>query len=175
MDNLVTIQNLIYEIRGQKIMLDSDLAKLYGVETSRLNEAVKRNIKRFPSNFRFQLTKEEYETLTSQIAISKKQGGRRYLPYAFTEQGVAMLSSVLNSEQAIQINIQIMNTFVQVRNYVLNKFDNIKEIEELKTMLLLHIKNTDNKFKQTDKIIQSIINILNNFIEKPKETKRIGF
>lgn len=175
MDNLVTIQNLIYEIRGQKIMLDSDLAKLYGVETSRLNEAVKRNIKRFPSNFRFQLTKEEYETLTSQIAISKKQGGRRYLPYAFTEQGVAMLSSVLNSEQAIQINIQIMNTFVQVRNYVLNKFDNIKEIEELKTMLLLHIKNTDNKFKQTDKTIQSIINILNNFIEKPKETKRIGF
>ena len=153
MDNLVTIQNLIYEIRGQKIMLDSDLAKLYGVETSRLNEAVKRNIKRFPSNFRFQLTKEEYETLTSQIAISKKQGGRRYLPYAFTEQGVAMLSSVLNSEQAIQINIQIMNTFVQVRNYVLNKFDNIKEIEELKTMLLLHIKNTDNKFKQTDKTI----------------------
>ncbi len=175
MDNLVTIQNLIYEIRGQKIMLDSDLAKLYGVETSRLNEAVKRNIKRFPSNFRFQLTKEEYETLTSQIAISKKQGGRRYLPYAFTEQGVAMLSSVLNSEQAIQINIQIMNTFVQVRNYVLNKFDNTKEIEELKTMLLLHIKNTDNKFKQTDKTIQSIINILNNFIEKPKETKRIGF
>lgn len=175
MDNLVTIQNLIYEIRGQKIMLDSDLAKLYGVETSRLNEVVKRNIKRFPSNFRFQLTKEEYETLTSQIAISKKQGGRRYLPYAFTEQGVAMLSSVLNSEQAIQINIQIMNTFVQVRNYVLNKFDNTKEIEELKTMLLLHIKNTDNKFKQTDKTIQSIINILNNFIEKPKETKRIGF
>ena len=89
-NDLVQIRNLIYEIRGQKVMLDSDLAALYEVPTYRLNESVKRNIKRFPSNFMFQLTKDEYDTLISQIAISKNtRGGRRFMPYAFTEQGVA--------------------------------------------------------------------------------------
>lgn len=91
-NDLIPIQNLIYEIRGHKVMLDSDLALLYGVPTFRLNEAVKRNIKRFPINFMFQLTKDEYNSLTSQFAISKsKRGGRRFMPYVFTEQGVAML------------------------------------------------------------------------------------
>ena len=105
-NELIQIQNLIYEIRGYKVMLDSDLAALYGVQAYRLNEAVKRNIKRFPENFMFQLTKDEYLGLISQIAISKNtRGGRRFLPYVFTEQGVAMLSSVLNSEKAIQTNI----------------------------------------------------------------------
>lgn len=169
------IENKIFVIRNQKVMIDSDLAKLYGVETFRLNEAVKRNINRFPSNFMFQLTKEEYETLTSQFAMSKKRGGRRTLPYVFTEQGVAMLSSVLNSERAIQINIQIMNTFVKLRQYALAQTSKENELVELKKMLMLHIENTDNKLAQHDKAIGQIINVLNNLIETPKETKKIGF
>ena len=123
MNEIVKIQNLIYEIRGFKVMLDSDLAKLYGVETRVLNQSVKRNLERFPDNFMFQLTPDEFQLLISQIVISKnpneKRGGRQKLPYVFTEQGVAMLSSVLRSKQAIQTNIQIMNTFVKVRHFVL--------------------------------------------------------
>ena len=131
-NDLIPIQNLIYEIRGHKVMLDSDLALLYGVPTFRLNEAVKRNIKRFPINFMFQLTKDEYNSLTSQFAISKsKRGGRRFMPYVFTEQGVAMLSSVLNSEKAIQINIQIMNTFVQMRQWAISNKEFSQRLLEL--------------------------------------------
>ena len=105
--------NKIYLVRRQKVMLDKDLAELYGVTTGNLNLAVKRNIRRFPDDFIFQLTKEEYETLILQNAISKKpaRGGTRKLPYAFTEQGVSMLSGVLNSEIAIQVHIQISSTF----------------------------------------------------------------
>lgn len=103
-------------IRGQKVMLDFDLAELYGVSTGRLNERVSRNKKRFPEDFMFRLTKEETESLRSQFATSNVgRGGRRYLPQAFTEQGVAMLSSVLNSEQAIEVNISIMRAFVRLR------------------------------------------------------------
>src|SRR5947209_893498 len=110
------IERRIYLIRGQKVMIDTDLAELYGVPTFRLNEAVKRNKKRFPEDFMFQLTKEEEESLTSQIAISKTgRGGRRTHPYAFMEQGVAMLSSVLKSERAIEVNIAIMRAFVKLR------------------------------------------------------------
>lgn len=172
---LLPVENLIYEIRQQRVMLDSDLAKLYGVETGRLNEAVKRNISRFPENFMFQLTPEEYETLISQFAISKKRGGRRFMPYVFTEQGVAMLSSVLRSEQAIQVNIKIMNTFVALRKYAMQSSLKNKEIEDLRKILMLHIENTENKFNQNEKTVKSIINVLNNLIEKPRETKRIGF
>ena len=104
------IQNKIYTIRNQQVMLDSDLALMYQVETKRLNERVKRNIARFPENFCFQLTKDEYDNLRSQIATSSEEyGGRRYLPYVFTEQGIAMLSAVLNSETAINVSIKIMN------------------------------------------------------------------
>lgn len=103
------IERRIYLIRAQKVMIDSDLADLYGVATFRLNESVKRNRKRFPADFMFQLNRKEADVLTSQIAMSKKgRGGRRTLPYAFTEQGVAMLSSVLNSERAIEVNIAVM-------------------------------------------------------------------
>ena len=111
------IERNIYLIRGQKVMLDSDLAKLYGVETFNLNKAVKRNISRFPQDFMFQLTKEEADSLRFQIGLSKAEGrgGRRYLPYAFTEQGVAMLSSVLRSDRAVQVNIAIMRAFVKLR------------------------------------------------------------
>ena len=115
---LVRIQSLIYEIRGYKVMVDRDLAKLYGVETKVLNQAVKRNIKRFPEDFMFQLTHEE--CLRSQIVtLNTKQGHHlKYLPYAFTEQGVAMLSSVLRSDAAIEVNIRIMRAFVSIRNQI---------------------------------------------------------
>src|SRR5215212_11566538 len=110
------IERRIYLIRGQKVMVDFDLAELYGVTTSRLNEQVTRNRKRFPEDFMFRLTTEEAACLRSQFAISNiRRGGRRYLPCAFTEQGVAMLSSVLNSEQAIEVNIAIMRAFVRLR------------------------------------------------------------
>src|SRR3990172_9686373 len=109
------IERLILLIRGHKVMLDADLAELYGVETRSLIQAVKRNLSRFPTDFMFHLSDEEAKLLRSQIVISKKQrGGRRYLPYVFTEQGVAMLSSVLNSERAVEINIEIMRAFVRL-------------------------------------------------------------
>jgi hypothetical protein len=114
--SIALIERRIYLIRGQKVMIDSDLANLYGVPTFRLNEAIKRNRKRFPADFMFQLNKKETGVLTSQFAMSKKgRGGRRTFPYVFTEQGVAMLSSVLNSERAIQVNIAIMRAFVKLR------------------------------------------------------------
>lgn len=112
------IQNLIYLIRGQKVMLDSDLAKLYEVETKYLNKQVKRNIKRFPDDFMFKLSKEEFDILRCQIGTSSSEyGGRRYQPTVFTELGIAMLSSVLRSERAVTVNILIMRTFVKLRSY----------------------------------------------------------
>lgn len=141
---LQIIQNKIYEIRGQRVMFDFDLAELYGSETKRLKEAVRRNLKRFPSDFMFELTKEEFESLRSQIATSNKRGGTRYMPFAFTEQGVAMLSSVLNSESAIEINISIMRAFVTVRQYLSSINSTTKEIEELKQrMKMLEESNED--------------------------------
>lgn len=113
-------------------MLDFDLAELYGTETRVLKQAVKRNIKRFPTDFMFELTKEELYSLRSQIVTSNRRGGTRYMPFAFTEQGVAMLSSVLNNETAIEINISIMRAFVTVRQYLASANNPIKEIEELK-------------------------------------------
>ena len=131
---LERIESKILVIRGQKVLLDSDLAVLYDVSVGRLNEAVKRKIKRFPANFMFQLNSKEFSDLKSQSAIAKTgRGGRRTPPYAFTEQGVAMLSSVLNSERAIQVNIAIMNTFVNMRELLLNNSkmaEKLKDIEE---------------------------------------------
>ena len=136
MNQLQTIQSKIYEIRGQRVMLDRDLAELYQVETRVLNQAVKRNIERFPEDFMFQLTEEEWQILKSQIVISS-WGGIRKLPYAFTEQGVAMLSSVLRSNTAIQVNIHIMRAFIAVRQLVANPpVDKVslfqREVKELK-------------------------------------------
>jgi hypothetical protein len=169
------IQKMIHEIRGQKVMLDSDLAVLYEVETSNLNKAVKRNIERFPGDFMFQLTKEEWENLTFQNGISSKQhGGRRFMPYAFTEQGVAMLASVLNSPKAVVVNINIMRAFVQLRHYVLSQSKD-EQIAELRKLLMLHIENNDYKFSEQDKTIKQIIIALNNLIEHPPKTKTIGF
>jgi hypothetical protein len=135
------IERAIYLIRGQKVMLDADVAWLYGVSVGRLNEAVRRNINRFPADFMFQLTKDEFEemknklgrvNLKSQIAISSSGwGGRRHPPYAFTEQGVAMLSTVLRSDRAIQVNIEIMRAFVRLRRMLASNTDLERKLKEL--------------------------------------------
>ena len=135
--DLQLIQSKIYEIRGQGVMLDFDLAQMYGTETKVLKQAVKRNIKRFPTDFMFELNKEEFEFLRSQFVTSNQRGGTRYMPFAFTEQGVAMLSSILNSEVAIEINISIMRAFIAVRQLIANpppdKHSLLqKEVKELK-------------------------------------------
>ena len=127
------IQQKIFEIRGQKVMLDRDLAQMYGVETKRLNEQIKRNMKRFPEDFMFQLTKEEFQNLKSQFATSS-WGGTRKLPYVFTELGVAMLSSVLNSDIAIEINMDIMRAFITIRHRVLKVPTYI--VEEIKNKIV---------------------------------------
>jgi hypothetical protein len=129
--------NKIYFIRNEKIMLDRDLAELYGVETKRLNEQVKRNIDRFPEDFMFQLTEPEFENLKSQIATSS-WGGRRTLPYAFTEHGVLMLSSVINSDLAIKVNIQIMRVYTKVRNMLSTHKDLLLKFEQFETKLADH-------------------------------------
>ena len=147
MNEVILVKNLIYEIRGYKVMLDSDLASLYEVPVKRLNEKVKRNISRFPSNFMFRLSKEEWLNLRSQFATLKKDI-RKYLPYVFTEQGVAMLSSVLNSEKAIQINIQIMNTFVQMREWALENKDLSRRLSELDNYFIEHCKDYKSDIKE---------------------------
>jgi len=156
------IINKIYLIRESKVMLDSDLAELYGVETRRLNEQVKRNLLRFPEDFMFQLSEDEFNNLKSQIATSS-WGGRRKPPFVFTEHGVLMLSSVLNSERAIKVNIQIM----QVRQLLTDNLSVKLEIEEIKK-----------KLANQDKNIELVFNYLDELIEKqenPKPHKLIGF
>lgn len=146
MDKVLQIKNLIYTIRGHRVMLDSDLAMLYEVETKALNQAVKRNIKRFPSNFMFQLTKDEWLNLRSQF-VTFKNDIRKYTPYVFTEQGVVMLSSVLRSEKAIQINIQIMNTFVAMRQWAIENKELAQRLAELEHYFIEHCKNQEQDLK----------------------------
>ena len=133
MDDIAIIENKIYEIRGQKVMLDFDLAEMYGVETKRLKEQVRRNIERFPAEFMFELTKEEVQFSRSQIATLKTGQGYniKYLPFAFTEYGIVMLSSVLKSKAAVEVNINIIRAFVRMRQYLLSNVPQ-KELEELK-------------------------------------------
>lgn len=147
------IKNLIYIVRGKQVMLDSDLAMLYQVETKVFNQAVTRNIDRFPDNFRFQLTKEEFDALRSQIAASNGRGGRRYRPYMFTEQGIAMLSGVLRSDVAIQVSIRIMNTFVEMRRFIANNALLFEKVSSIELKQLEYQKSTDEKF---DKVFQYI-------------------
>ena len=168
MENKLTqIQNMIYKIREQKVMLDRDLAELYGIELKVMNQAVKRNIGRFPSDFMFQLTDEEWKNLRSQIVTFSKDT-RKYKPYAFTEHGILMLSSVLNSNRAININIQVMRIFVQMRHYVLSQTGTNDQIAELRKLLMLYIE-------KNDKRVNEIIIALNKLIEQPVKTKAIGF
>ena len=143
-----TIRNLIYVVRGQQVMLDSDLAMLYQVETKVFNQAVKRNIERFPDEFRFQLTRNEYNVLRSQFVTSKGKGGRRYMPYVFTEQGIAMLSAVLKSDIAIKVSIRIMSTFIEIRRFMANNSIVLSRINEMEVKQLLYKKETDEKFEE---------------------------
>ena len=152
MQEAVQLQQLIYTIRGYRVMLDSDLAMLYEVETKSLNRAVKRNIERFPDNFMFQLTKEEWQNLRCQNGTFKHDV-RKYYPYAFTEQGVAMLSSVLRSKKAIQVNIQIMNTFVRLRQWAIENKNLQEQISELRHYFVQYAK--ENNY-EIDKINQAI-------------------
>jgi hypothetical protein len=156
-----TIERKIYLIRGQKIMLDSDLAELYGVETKALKRAVKRNIDRFPGDFMFTLTSEEFTNLRYQIGTSS-WGGGRYLPYAFTENGIAMLSGVLNSKRAIAVNIQIMRTFTKLRELLLTHKDLKHRLDELE-------KRYDTQFKVVFDAIRQLM-----ASPEPKK-KKIGF
>ena len=140
------IQNKIYTIRNVQVMLDSDLAKIYGVETRSFNQAVKRNIERFPERFRFRLTEEEYENLRSQFVISSDgHGGRRYLPYAFTEQGVSMLSAVLHSNTAVEVSIKIIDAFVQMRHFIKSNAEFFSRLESVeKRQMRFEIETAEN-------------------------------
>ena len=160
------IERLILLIRGNKVLLDTDLAELYGVETRILIQAVKRNATRFPLDFMFQLSDNEAKHLRSQIVISKKRrGGRRYLPYVFTEQGVAMLSSVLNSERAVEINIEIMRAFVRLRAMILSNKDLARKLDAL-----------EHKFESHDKHIRSLFEAIRQLMAPPEpKKKKIGF
>jgi len=165
--SVAEIERSIHIIRGQRVMLDVDLAALYGVTTKRLNEQVARNQDRFPADFAYKLTQQEFMTLRSQIATSKTKGrgGRRYLPFAFTEQGVAMLSSVLNSPTAVRVNIEIMRTFVRLRRLMATPGELVEQITKLAETVQLH-----------DRDIKLISQVLQQMMEPPTEPRRrIGF
>jgi len=185
--NPTAIESLIYEIRGQKVMLDRDLAKMYGVETKVLNQAVKRNMKRFPEDFMFQLTPEE--CLRSQIVtLNTKQGQHlKYMPHAFTEQGVAMLSSILKSDTAIEINIRIMRTFVAIRNHLYTTQRFTAELEAIKAKLELLERNDEDNLeaindlsedmrREIDTIYQAIAALsVKEPPQKEPQRQKIGF
>ena len=161
------IVNKIYIIRGQKVMLDKDLAEMYDVEAKRLNEAVRRNISRFPEDFMFQLTEEETISSRSQIATLKKGRGSntKYLPYVFTEQGVAMLSSVLRSERAIQVNIQIIRVYTKMKQLLLDNKDLWLKIEKIEQALV-----------KKDNEVLAIFNALKNLLIKEEKPRvPVGF
>ena len=164
------IESLIKVIRGQQVMLDKDLATLYGVETKVLNQTVKRNIERFPNDFRFELSREE--CLRSQIVTSNGRGGNRYSSYAFTEQGVAMLSSVLRSKTAIEVNIQIMRAFVSMRHFMVNNasvFSRLETMEYHQLEILQHQQDTDKHIEATNKRIDEVFRRLDEGNAKPKQ------
>ena len=156
------VETRILSIRGHRVMLDADLAELYGVPTKRLNEAVLRNAVRFPEDFMFQLKSDEAKTLRSHFATSNGRGGRRYIPYVFTELGVAMLSSVLNSERAVQVNIAIMRAFVRLRELAASHKDVHRRLDEME-------QKYDVQFK-------GVFDAIRGLIQAPKKPRqRIGF
>ena len=185
------IQNRIYEIRGLRVMLDFDLAELYQVETKRLKESVRRNIERFEGDdFMFELTEKEYNSLIislrSQIATSNERGGRRHMPFAFTEQGVAMLSSILRSETAILVNRSIIRAFVAMRNYIMSTKHLESELEALKAKLELLERNDEENLeaindmsedmrREIDNIYMAIAALSAKPTEPHKPVKKIGF
>ena len=160
------IEQKIYLIRGQKVMLDRDLAELYQVQTKNLNKAVKRNLDRFPADFMFRVAPEEIESLRFQIGTSNtSRGGRRYLPYVFSEQGVAMLSSVLNSKRAVQMNIAIIRVFIKLREVAITQKDLSRRIDTL-----------EHKYQDHDQEIKVVFDAIRKLISTPAPSKRkIGF
>ncbi len=164
---LQKIQTKIFQIRGQKVLLDYDLAGLYEVQTKNLNLSVKRNLKRFPVDFMFQLTKNEWESLRLQFETSNNRGGTRYLPYTFTEQGVSMLSSVLKSDKAIDVNIAIMRAFVFIRQYALSHKDLTDKLTELESKY-------NKQFKDVYEAITYLMHKDKQEIVQ-KERKKIGY
>jgi phage regulator Rha-like protein len=156
------LESKIFLIRGQKVMLDRDLAALYGVEVKVLNQSVRRNIERFPADFMFKLHSEEWKTILRSQIVTSKRGGRRYAPYAFTENGIAMLSSVLNSPRAIQVNIQIMRTFTRLRELLASHADLRRKIEELE-------RRYDGQFRAVFEAIRELM------AAPARKVRRIGF
>lgn len=181
------IQQRIYDIRGVKIMLDSDLATLYQIETKNLKRQVKRNLSRFPSDFMFELTAEEMKSLRCQNVTTNNRGGNRYLPYAFTELGVAMLSSVLTSEVAVQVNIAIMRAFAAMKNYLTHQSHMDIEVESLKAKINLLAEERESdleSFNDLSEEMRAEISCINQAIaelslkienHKSKPRERIGF
>ena len=163
---LEQIKSSILEIRGKKVILDFELAKMYQTETKRLKESVRRNIRRFPSDFMFELTAEEWGNLRTQFATSS-WGGKRYLPFAFTEQGVAMLSSILNSEIAIDVNIAIMRAFVMMRQFALTYQELAEKLMELE-------KQYDQKFDDIEQVLNYLIQKDNQKTQQASR-KKVGY
>ena len=185
MDNLQLIQSKIYEIRRQKVMLDRDLAELYQVTTGNLNKAVKRNLKRFPPDFMFQLTVEKWEALRFQIGILKNGRGEhtKYLPYAFTEQGLAMLSGILNSDIAINVNISIMRAFVAIRQMIASpKTNKIGELEKRMDAIENYIEEVFSDYNDINNDTRIQLELINQTLAELqtkdrgfKERKQIGY
>lgn len=170
----VIIQSKIYEIRGQQVMIDKDLAGLYQVEVKRLNESVKRNLKRFPEDFMFQLTTEEWQNLKSQFATSS-WGGTRKLPYAFTELGVSMLSSILNSELAIEVNINIMRAFVAVRRFIANPpADRVSELQNELRELKSYIEEVFTDYNDINEDTRVQLELINRTLAELQAQKRLA-
>ena len=186
MDNLQLIQSKIYEIRGQKVMLDRDLAELYQVTTGNLNKAVQRNIKRFPPDFMFQLTKEEFDELKANLIFQNgisNWGGPRKFPYAFTEQGLAMLSGILNSDIAINVNISIMRAFVDIRQMIASpKTNKIDELEKRMDAIENYIEEVFSDYNDINDDTRMQLELINQTLAELqtkdrgfKERKRIGY
>lgn len=175
--DITVVQNRIHNLRGQRVMLDFDLASLYQIETKRLKEAVRRNSKRFPNDFMFQLTKEEYNNLRSQFATSS-WGGTRYMPFAFTEHGVAMLAAVLNSDKAIDMNIMIIRAFIALKQLAIEQKDFMQQLQDVRMELHQRIDVHD---AQLNQIYEAIENMLDEKAEKKiieeewKNRNQIGF
>lgn len=160
------IDNKILNLRDKKVILDSDLAEIYGITTGRLNEQIKRNVERFPDDFRFQLTASEYKLLISQFAISKKgRGGRRKLPYVFTEHGVIMAANVLNTKRAVQMSVFVVRAFIRLRETIASHKDLARKLEEL-----------ERKIEHHDEEIESIFEAIRELMETPEPPKKqLGF
>lgn len=192
MKAILEIQDKIYQVRGVRVMLDYDLAALYNVETKVLKQAVRRNLSRFPDDFMFEMSESEYNllkiNLKSQVVTSNERGGRRYLPFAFTEQGVAMLSSVLRSERAVQVNISIMRAFVAIRNYVVSTKHIESELIELRSKLELLERDAEDNLEAINDLSEDVRNEVENIYqaiaalsvkvsssETQKPRRRIGY